>query len=51
MENKKLEDVPAKIYIFVDTNILIYHLVEDELYGESCRKFLKRVEEKDKPSK
>lgn len=47
MESKKLEDVPPKMSIFVDTNILIYHLLEDELYGESCRKFLKRVEEKD----
>ncbi|ODS30962.1 MAG: PIN domain protein [Candidatus Scalindua rubra] len=47
MENKKLEDIPARMSVFVDTNILIYHLLEDELYGESCKKFLKRVEEKD----
>lgn len=47
MENKKLEDVPIRLAIFVDTNILIYHLLEDELYGESCLRFLKRVEGKD----
>lgn len=47
MENKKLEDVPPGTPVFVDTNILVYHLLEDELYGESCRKFLKRVEEND----
>jgi predicted nucleic acid-binding protein len=32
--------------MFVDTNILIYHLLDDELYGISCRDFLKRVEER-----
>src|SRR3990170_7761942 len=47
MENKTLEEVPPGFSIFVDTNILIYHLLEDELYGVSCKNFLKRVEEKE----
>jgi predicted nucleic acid-binding protein len=41
---KALRDVPDGSGIFVDTNVLIYHLLEDELYGVSCRDFLKRVE-------
>ena len=41
---KPLRDVPDGVSIFVDTNILIYHLLEDELYGATCRDFLKRVE-------
>lgn len=44
MPIRPLTDLPAGASIFVDTNILIYHLLEDELYGESCRAFLKRVE-------
>lgn len=47
MENKALEKALPGTSIFVDTNILIYHLLEDELYGVSCRNFLKRVEEKE----
>jgi predicted nucleic acid-binding protein len=31
--------------VFVDSNILIYHLTQDELYGELSRNFLKRIEE------
>ena len=44
MESKSLEEVPDSTSIFVDTNILIYHLLEDEIYGASCRDFLRRVE-------
>ncbi|MBI5745740.1 MAG: PIN domain-containing protein [Nitrospirae bacterium] len=47
MENKALEKASPGVSIFVDTNILIYHLLEDELYGVSCKNFLKRVEEKE----
>jgi predicted nucleic acid-binding protein len=46
MESKPLDDAPEGISIFVDTNVLIYHLPEDEIYGVSCRNFLRRVEEK-----
>ena len=41
---RSLRDVPDRSSIFVDTNVLIYHLLEDDLYGVSCRDFLKRVE-------
>lgn len=44
MAIRRLGDVPDGLRIFVDTNILVYHLLEDELYGASCRDFLKRVE-------
>jgi predicted nucleic acid-binding protein len=44
MAIRSLPDVADGSSIFVDTNILIYHLLDDELYGESCRDFLKRVE-------
>lgn len=47
MANKRLEEIPPGMSAFVDTNILLYHLFDDELYGESCKTFLKRVEEKD----
>jgi|LGVF01.1.fsa_nt_gb predicted nucleic acid-binding protein len=45
MESKPLGDAPEGIPIFVDTNVLIYHLLEDEFYGASCRNFLRRAEE------
>ncbi|MCK4417223.1 MAG: PIN domain-containing protein [Candidatus Latescibacteria bacterium] len=35
--------------VFVDSNILIYHLTQDELYGELSRNFLKRIEEGELP--
>lgn len=49
MAIRPLGDVSDGLRIFVDTNILVYHLLvyhllKDELYGASCRDFLKRVE-------
>jgi predicted nucleic acid-binding protein len=44
MAIRRLGDVSDGLRIFVDTNILVYHLLEDELYGSSCRDFLDRVE-------
>jgi len=44
MAIRPVRDVSDGLRIFVDTNILVYHLLEDELYGSSCRDFLKRVE-------
>jgi predicted nucleic acid-binding protein len=44
MASKPLEGAPGGIRIFVDTHILIYHLLDDDLYGASCRAFLQRVE-------
>jgi predicted nucleic acid-binding protein len=37
MAIRRLGDVSDGLRIFVDTNILVYHLLEDELYGTSCR--------------
>ena len=44
MASRPLAEVPDGIHIFVDTNILIYHLLDDDLDGASCRTFLQRVE-------
>ena len=44
MAIRPLRDVPVGLRIFVDTNVLVYHLLEDELYGTNCRDFLKRAE-------
>ena len=44
MAIRRLRDIPDGLRIFVDTNILVYHLLEDELYGVSCRDSLNRVE-------
>jgi predicted nucleic acid-binding protein len=44
MAIRRLGDAPDGLRIFVDTNIFIYHLLDDELYGASCRDFFKRVE-------
>ncbi|MFQ5456183.1 MAG: type II toxin-antitoxin system VapC family toxin [Nitrospirota bacterium] len=46
MKNRTLEEASHGASIFVDTNILVYHLLDDELYGASCRNFLSRIEEK-----
>jgi predicted nucleic acid-binding protein len=47
MENRTLLDASHRAAIFVDTNILVYHLLDDELYGAPCKNFLNRVEEKE----
>ncbi len=47
MESKTLNDASPGVSIFIDTNILVYHLLEDEFYGASCRNFLKQVEGKE----
>jgi predicted nucleic acid-binding protein len=44
MAIRRLGDVSNGLHIFVDTNILVYHLLQDELYGAACRDFLNRVE-------
>ena len=44
MAIRRLGDVSDGLRISVDTNILVYHLLDDELYGTSCRTFFKRVE-------
>lgn len=47
MENRLLEEVLPGTSVFVDSNILIYHLLDDELYGTSSKNLLKRIEEKE----
>lgn len=47
MEHRTLLDASQGTDIFVDTNILVYHLLDDELYGASCKNFLNRVEKKE----
>lgn len=33
--------------IYVDSNILTYHLLKDPIYGERCKEFIKRIENRD----
>jgi predicted nucleic acid-binding protein len=40
----ELSAFPAGESIFVDSNILTYHLLNDPLYGSSCKGFLQRME-------
>lgn len=44
MEVKEILQLTQFDSIFVDSNILIYHLTGDPLYGEKCRDFIGRVE-------
>ncbi len=44
METGRLMDINLFELVFVDSNILTYHLLEDPMYGESCRKFIGRIE-------
>ena len=40
----ELSALPAGESIFIDSNILTYHLLHDPLYGTSCKEFIKKVE-------
>ena len=40
----ELSALPAGESIFIDSNILTYHLLNDPLYGTSCKEFVKKVE-------
>jgi len=44
MENRRLEDIESLELVFVDSNILTYHLLSDPVFGDSCREFIGRVE-------
>jgi predicted nucleic acid-binding protein len=44
MESKYLDEIADGEQVFVDANILIYHLLEDSIFGQSCYDFLNRVE-------
>jgi predicted nucleic acid-binding protein len=40
----ELSALPAGESIFIDSNILTYHLLNDPLYGTRCKEFVKKVE-------
>lgn len=40
-----LSEVPSSERIFIDTNIFLYSAFEHPDFGDSCKEFLKRVEE------
>lgn len=44
METKQRLKLKQFDSIFIDSNILIYHLMGDPLYGEKCRDIIGRVE-------
>jgi predicted nucleic acid-binding protein len=41
----ELSALPAGESIFIDSNILTYHLLNDPFYGTSCKEFVKKVED------
>lgn len=40
----KLKDIHSGSKIFIDSNIITYHLSGHSVFGEACRDFLKKVE-------
>jgi len=44
MKANKLEEINLFEDVFVDSNILTYHLLADSVYGESSKSFIGRVE-------
>ncbi len=40
-----LSSIPSGEKVYVDSNILTYHILIDPVYGESCRAFINRVED------
>jgi hypothetical protein len=43
----ELSAIPSGEKAFVDSNILTYHLLNDPVYGERCKKFIKRRENRE----
>lgn len=39
-----LSEIPGDSIVFVDSNILTYHLLGDEVFGDECERFLLRIE-------
>ncbi len=39
-----LSRLPSDTYVFVDSNIFLYVFFKHSVYGDSCREFLKRIE-------
>jgi predicted nucleic acid-binding protein len=42
-----LDQVPAGVHVFVDSNILIYHFQPHPVFGPMCHRFLERIELQD----
>jgi len=40
----KLSSIPYGEKVFIDSNILTYHLLNDPVYGMRCKDFIKRTE-------
>jgi predicted nucleic acid-binding protein len=40
----KLRDINSSSKVFIDSNIITYHLSGHSVFGEACRNFLKKVE-------
>lgn len=44
MHLNNIDCIPAGISIIIDTNIIIYAVLAHPVFGQLCRKFLKRIE-------
>ncbi len=40
----RLSGIPDDSIVFIDSNILTYHLLGDEVFGDECERFLLRIE-------
>ena len=43
----ELSALPSGVKVFVDSNILTYHLLNDPAYGKRCKEFIGRVENRE----
>ena len=43
----ELSVFPGNEKVFIDSNILTYHLLNDPVYGERCKEFIERVENRE----
>jgi len=42
-----LKALPSGEKVFIDSNILTYHLLNDPIYGKRCKEFIDRIENRD----
>jgi len=47
MDLGNLRALPSGEKVFIDSNILTYHLLNDPIYGKRCKEFIDRVENRD----
>ncbi|MCK4734821.1 MAG: PIN domain-containing protein [Methanophagales archaeon] len=43
----ELSALPSGEKVFIDSNILTYHLLNDPVYGKGCKEFIGRVENRE----